>query len=67
MGGALLGGLYFVVLGARSDPASIGHAFSVTMLAVAGCHLIGAALGAGLGQKRRPVENALVLGGAPAE
>jgi len=67
MGVALLGGLYFVVLGARSDPASIGHAFSVTMLAVAGCHLIGAALGAGLGQKRRPVENALVLGGAPAE
>jgi MFS family permease len=67
MGVALLGGLFFVVRGSRTDPASIAHAFSVTMLAVAGCHLLGAALGAGLGQRRRAAATPMALGGAPAE
>ncbi len=35
--------------------AALAHAFTVTMLGVAACHLIGASLGAGLGQSRRRV------------
>jgi MFS family permease len=53
LGVALLGGLYFAVLNGRSDAASIAHAFSATLLGVAGCHLVGAVLAAGLGQPRR--------------
>ncbi len=53
LGVALLGGLFFAVLGGRTDPGSIAHAFSVTLFGIAGCHLLGAALGAGLGQPRR--------------
>ena len=53
MGVALLGGLYFTELGKRSDAGSIARAFSITLLGVASCHLVGAALGAGLGQKRK--------------
>jgi EmrB/QacA subfamily drug resistance transporter len=53
VGVALLGGLFFAMLGGRSDPATIAHAFSVTLLGVASCHLLGAALAAGLGQPRR--------------
>ncbi len=53
MGVALLGGLYFTVLGTRSDPGSVATAFSITLLGVAFCHLVGAALGAGLGQARK--------------
>jgi MFS family permease len=67
IGVALLGGLYFVVLGSRADPAAIAHAFSVTLLAVAACHLIGAALGAGLGQPRRQRAKPMAMGSAPAE
>jgi hypothetical protein len=74
IGVALLGGLFFAVLRGRTDPASIAHAFSVTLLGVAGCHLLGAALAAGLGQPRRSRSRAPVvapsrslLGQAPAE
>ena len=45
--------VFFAVLGGRTDPGSITHAFSVTLFGIAGCHLLGAALGAGLGQPRR--------------
>ena len=58
IGVALLGGLFFTVLGGRTDPASIAHAFAATLLGVAGCHLLGAALGAGLGQPRQRRETA---------
>jgi MFS family permease len=49
---AILGGLFFTALGARTDPASVTHAFALTLLAVAACHVGGALLAAGLGQRR---------------
>jgi EmrB/QacA subfamily drug resistance transporter len=53
IGVAVLGGLFFTALGTRTDPAAVIHAFAVTLVAVAACHLAGAFLGAGLGQRRR--------------
>ncbi len=50
---AVLGGLFYSVLGGRSDPASVTLAFSETVAGVAVCHAAGAALAAGLGQLRR--------------
>jgi EmrB/QacA subfamily drug resistance transporter len=50
---AVLGGLFYTALGSRTDPAAVTHAFSITLLAIALCHLGGAVLGAGLGQRRR--------------
>jgi EmrB/QacA subfamily drug resistance transporter len=52
LGVALLGGLFFSLRGARSDPGAIGQAFAATLLGVAACHLLGAVLAAGLGQRR---------------
>ncbi len=49
---ALLGGLYFTVLGERTSPAAVGEAFAATLVAIAACHLAGAVLAAGLGQRR---------------
>jgi MFS family permease len=70
LGVALLGGLFFAVRNGRSDPASIAHAFSVTLLGIVGCHLLGAGLAAGLGQPRRawrPSTIAVQSCPAPAE
>jgi EmrB/QacA subfamily drug resistance transporter len=53
IGVAVLGGLFFTILGARTDPASVTHAFSITLLGVAACHLGGALLAAGLGQRQQ--------------
>ena len=53
IGVAVLGGLFYTALGTRTDPAAVTHAFSITLLAIAMCHLGGAVLGAGLGQRRR--------------
>jgi MFS family permease len=53
MGVALLGGLFFAILGQRSDPQSIAQAFAITLLGVAVCHIGGALLAAGLGQSRQ--------------
>jgi EmrB/QacA subfamily drug resistance transporter len=50
---AVLGGLFYTSLGTRTDPAAVTHAFALTLLAVAACHVTGAVLGAGLGQRRR--------------
>lgn len=49
---ALLGGLFFTVLGDRSNPEAITHAFVVTLLAIAACHIGGALLAMGLGLRR---------------
>jgi EmrB/QacA subfamily drug resistance transporter len=49
---AVVGGLFYAALGGRSDPATITHAFSVTLLAIAACHAGGALLALGLGQRR---------------
>ncbi|MDB5409042.1 MAG: putative drug resistance transporter EmrB/QacA family [Rhodospirillales bacterium] len=53
VGMAVLGGLFFTALGSRSDPASVTRAFAMTLLAIAACHLGGAVLAAGLGQRRQ--------------
>jgi EmrB/QacA subfamily drug resistance transporter len=52
VGIAVLGGLFYAALGTRNDPAAVTHAFSITLLAIAGCHAGGALLAAGLGQRR---------------
>ncbi len=49
---AVLGGLFYTILGTRTDPAAVTHAFSTTLLAIAFCHVGGAVLAAGLGQRR---------------
>ncbi|GGF03287.1 MFS transporter [Aliidongia dinghuensis] len=53
IGVAVLGGLFYAALGTRTDAQSVAHAFSLTLLAIAACHLVGALLAAGLGQRRR--------------
>ena len=53
VGMAVLGGLFYAALGTRSDPATVTHAFSTTLLAIAACHIGGAFLAAGLGQSAR--------------
>jgi len=50
---AVLGGLFYAVLGTRSDPAAITRAFAITLTAIALCHGGGALLAMGLGQGRR--------------
>jgi EmrB/QacA subfamily drug resistance transporter len=68
LGVALLGGLFFYTLGGRTDSAAVAHAFTVTMLGVALCHLAGASLGAGLGQpRRRAIATRPEVSAAPAE
>jgi EmrB/QacA subfamily drug resistance transporter len=52
IGVAVLGGLFYALLGQRTDPPAFAHAFAITMLAIAACHGIGALLAAGLGQRR---------------
>lgn len=49
---AMLGGLFYTVLGTRSDPAAITQAFAVALLGVASWHVGGALLAMGLGQRR---------------
>ncbi|MDB5567197.1 MAG: transporter, partial [Tardiphaga sp.] len=52
VGIAVIGGLFFTALGARTDPAAITHAFAITLFAIAACHIGGALLAIGLGQRR---------------
>ena len=47
IGVAVLAGLFFTILGERTDPHSIATAFSITLIGVAACHLLGATLAAG--------------------
>ncbi|WP_448953155.1 MFS transporter [Labrys neptuniae] len=48
---AVLGGLFYTVLGTRTDAGGIGHAFGWTLLAIAACHCVGAYLATGLGRR----------------
>jgi MFS family permease len=50
---ALLGGLFYTALGSRTDPAAVTHAFAVTLVGIAVCHVTGAALAAGLGLRKQ--------------
>ncbi|MDR3515468.1 MAG: MFS transporter [Azospirillaceae bacterium] len=59
LGVALLGGLFYAIIDGRTDASAVTHAFSMTLLAIAGCHLGGAALAAGLGQRRPDHEREL--------
>ncbi len=52
IGVAVLGGLFFGVLGPHTDPGAIAHAFALTLLGIAVSHAAGAVLAAGLGQRR---------------
>jgi len=49
---AVLGGLFYTILGTHTDPVAVTGAFSTTLLAIAACHIGGAGLAAGLGQQR---------------
>ena len=52
IGVATLGGLFYAVLGQRSDPQSIAHAFALTLVGVAACHFLGGLFALGLGPRR---------------
>jgi EmrB/QacA subfamily drug resistance transporter len=52
IGVAVLGGVFYAMVGQRSDPQALSQAFAITMLLVAVCHVAGAFLAAGLGQPR---------------
>lgn len=56
---AVLGGLFYTLLGTRTDAIAIGHAFAWTLLAIGACHFVGAYLAAGLG--RRTVTSTRVI------
>ncbi|MFK3736907.1 MFS transporter [Massilia sp. TN1-12] len=53
---ALIGGIFYTVLGGRHDPAAIAHAFVVAALCIAACLGAGVVLGTTLA--RRPVASA---------
>ncbi len=50
---AVIGGIFYTVLDARTDPAAITQAFIVAILCIAACLAVGAGLGVTLA--RRPV------------
>jgi EmrB/QacA subfamily drug resistance transporter len=52
VGIAVLGGLFYTVVGAHVVPATVTRAFSVTLVGIAICHFAGALLAAGLGQRK---------------
>jgi EmrB/QacA subfamily drug resistance transporter len=56
VGIAVLGGLFYTVIGAHAVPATVTRAFSITLVGIAICHVGGALLAAGLGQQRKPRE-----------
>jgi hypothetical protein len=45
---AIIGGIFYTVLGTRQDPAAIAHAFIVALLSISSFLAIGAALGLSL-------------------
>jgi hypothetical protein len=53
---AVIGGIFYTVLGAREDPAAITQAFIVASLCIAFCLATGAALSSTLARKPAPPE-----------
>jgi len=51
---AVIGGIFYTVLGARTDPAAITQALVVALLCIAFCLAAGAGLGVTLVQRRSP-------------
>jgi EmrB/QacA subfamily drug resistance transporter len=52
VGIAVLGGVFYTVMGTHAVPATVTRAFSVTLIGIAICHIGGAFLAAGLGQPK---------------
>jgi sugar phosphate permease len=48
---ALIGGIFYTVLGGRHDPAAIGHAFVAAALCIACCLAAGVGLGMTLARR----------------
>jgi EmrB/QacA subfamily drug resistance transporter len=63
---AVLGGLFYSVLGQRTDSQAFAQAFALAMLLIAVCHAVGAALAAGLGQRREARKEAAQPNGSIA-
>lgn len=61
---ALIGGIFYTVLGGREDPASIAHAFVVSALCIAACLGVGVALGVSLAREGGRAEAATGRAGA---
>ncbi|MGO4123369.1 MFS transporter [Inquilinus sp. YAF38] len=51
---AVIGGIFYTVLGARTDPAAITQAFTVAILCIAACLAIGAGLSITLARRLAP-------------
>ncbi|MGB5958836.1 MFS transporter [Pseudomonas sp.] len=51
---AVIGGVFYTLLGARHDEAAIAHAFTVALLCIASCLAAGAGLSAMLARQSRP-------------
>jgi hypothetical protein len=58
---ALIGGLFFSVLGSASDAKSIGHAYGIAVLAIAACLLIAAWLSTDMAILRKAGRDALEM------
>jgi len=52
---AVIGGIFYTVLGAHTDPAAITQAFIVAILCIAACLAVGAGLSATLARRRAPL------------
>jgi len=61
---ALIGGIFYTVLGGRDDPAAIAHAFIVAALCIAGCLGAGVVLGMTLVRSTAAVSNQGRVSGA---
>ncbi|MDR6293116.1 MFS family permease [Inquilinus ginsengisoli] len=54
---AVIGGIFYTVLGARTDPAAITQAFIVAILCIAACLAVGAGLSLTLARRLAPSPN----------
>ena len=54
---AVIGGIFYTVLGARTDPAAITQAFIVAILCIAACLAVGAGLSLTLARRLAPTPN----------
>lgn len=52
---AVIGGIFYTVLGTHTDPAAITQAFIVAILCIAACLAVGAGLSATLARRRAPL------------
>lgn len=55
---ALIGGIFYTLLGAHTDAAAITHAFTVSILCIAACLALGAGLSVTLARQPAPIPDA---------